>query len=74
MFVADTTLLAHIYKSLVDLLTDAPVLPVHTGQGMNISGIQSAWYRNYPSFFENHGAKAPYLDYSIKLNSTGQVW
>ena len=59
-----------LYKALMLLLTEeGEVLPmtIPLHRLREPTSIEIVAYRHYPSFFENHGAKAPYLDF-VKLN------
>ena len=60
--------LSELYKAFSTTSKEGQILPTTTKdlQASNLTSIQVVAYRHYPSFFENHGAKAPYLDF-IKL-------
>lgn len=63
-----TMFLNELYKAFSTISKEEQILPTTTKdlQASNLTSIQVVAYRHYPSFFENHGAKAPYLDF-IKL-------
>jgi hypothetical protein len=65
-----TMFLNELYKALILFLSEEgellpTTIPLHRLR--EPTSIEIVAYRHYPSFFENHGAKAPYLDF-IKLN------
>ena len=55
-----------IVKSFIAFLTEESTdLPL-TVHDISTSSIQQYVFKRYPSLFENHGAKAPYVELDFK--------